>query len=77
MELSAEPKRVMIFLAPDAKNIQQLTSMNLTMSDLPTHTFQRDAIFLGEHMYSGIRSAHKLDKLSRKLAYEHNLSNSL
>ena len=28
-------------------------------------------------MYSGIRSAHKLDKLSRKLAYEHNLSNSL
>jgi class 3 adenylate cyclase len=47
------------------------------MSDLPLHTFQRDAIFLGEHMYSGIRSAHKLDKISRKLAYEHNLSNSL
>jgi len=75
--LSENPRRALFVLAPDAKNIQQLTNMNLTMSDLPLHTFQRDAIFLGEHMYSGIRSAHKLDKISRKLAYEHNLSNSL
>lgn len=77
LNLSENPKRALVVLAPDAKNIQQLTKMNLTMSDLPLHTFQRDAIFLGEHMYSGIRSAHKLDKISRKLAYEHNLSNSL
>lgn len=77
LNLSENPKRALVVLAPDAKNIQQLNNMNLTMSDLPLHTFQRDAIFLGEHMYSGIRSAHKLDKISRKLAYEHNLSNSL
>jgi Adenylate cyclase, family 3 (some proteins contain HAMP domain) len=77
LNLSENPRRVLVVLAPDAKNIQQLNNMNLTMSDLPLHTFQRDAIFLGEHMYSGIRSAHKLDKISRKLAYEHNLSNSL
>jgi len=75
--LSAKPKRVLVTIAPDAKNIKQLAGMELTMSDLPIHTFQRDSIFLGEHMYSGIRSAHKLDKLSRKLAYEHKLSNSL
>lgn len=77
VELSHEPKNVMIFLAPDARNIEHLTNMGLTMSDLPTQTFQRDAIFLGEHMYSGIRSAHKLDKLSRKLVNERNLSNTL
>lgn len=77
INLSTKPKRVLVTIAPDAKNTEQLTAMDLTMSDLPMHTFQRDAIFLGEHMYSGIRSAHKLDKLSRKLVYEHNLSNSL
>ena len=77
IKLSTKPKRVMLVIAPDAKNIQQLSQMQLTMSDLPLHTFQRDAIFLGEHMYSGIKSAHKLDKLSRKLAYEHKLSNTL
>jgi hypothetical protein len=77
INLSTKPKRVLVTIAPDAKNTQQLSAMGLTMSDLPMHTFQRDAIFLGEHMYSGIRSAHKLDKLSRKLVYEHNLSNSL
>jgi len=77
IHLSTKPKRVLVTIAPDAKNTEQLTAMDLTMSDLPIHTFQREAIFLGEHMYSGIRSAHKLDKLSRKLVYEHNLSNSL
>ena len=77
IKLSSKPKRVLFVISPDVKNIGQLNRMQLTMSDLPSYTFQRDTIFLGEHMYSGIRSAHKLDKLSRKLANEHALSNTL
>ena len=77
MNLSLTPKHVFVAISPDAKNIRQLREMKLTMSDLPIYTFQREAIFLGEHMLSGIRSSHKLDKLSRKLAFEHNLSNTL
>ncbi len=77
IHLSDTPKYVFLALSPDAKNIRQLRKMDLTMSDLPIYSFQRDAIFLGEHMLSGIRSSHKLDKLSRKLASEHTLSNTL
>lgn len=75
--LSQEPKHVFVSLAPDAKNVKQLQDMKLNMNDLPVHSFQRDVIFLGEHLLSGIRSTHKLDKLSRKLVNEHNLSNTL
>ena len=77
IKLSRTPKRVLFVISPDAKNVQELTSMKLTMSDLPLHSFQRDAVFLGEHMYSEVRSAHQLDKLSKKLANEKNLSNTL
>jgi len=77
IELSASPKHVLVTISPHAKNIEQLRKLKLTLSDLPNFTYQRDAIFLGEHMLSGIRSSHKLDKLSRKLANEHNLSNTL
>mmetsp|Transcript_29543 Transcript_29543/g.45097 ORF Transcript_29543/g.45097 Transcript_29543/m.45097 type:complete len:753 (-) Transcript_29543:178-2436(-) len=77
IHLSASPKQVMFVVSPDAKNVAELTEMNLTMSDLPLHSFQRDAVFLGEHMHSEVRSAHKLDKLSKKLSNERNLSNTL
>jgi len=77
IHLSSKPKQVMFVISPDAKNVAELTEMKLTMSDLPLHSFQRDAVFLGEHMYSEVRSAHKLDKLSKKLANERNLSNTL
>lgn len=77
IHLSSRPKQVMFVISPDAKNVAELTEMKLTMSDLPLHSFQRDAVFLGEHMYSEVRSAHKLDKLSKKLANERNLSNTL
>ena len=77
INLSSEPKHVLVTLSPDVKNVKQLQDMKLNMSDLPVHTFQRDAIFLGEHLLSGIKSSHKLDKLSRKLVNEHNLSNTL
>lgn len=77
IHLNSRPKQVMFVISPDAKNVAELTEMKLTMSDLPLHSFQRDAVFLGEHMYSEVRSAHKLDKLSKKLANERNLSNTL
>jgi len=68
---------IMLVLSPDAKNVSELTKMNLTMSDLPLHSFQRDAVFLGEHIVSEVRSAHKLDKLSKRLEAEKNISNTL
>jgi guanylate cyclase soluble subunit beta len=77
VHLSSDPKQVMFVISPDVKNVAELHSMRLTMSDLPLHSFQRDAVFLGEHMYSEVRSAHKLDKLSKKLFNERNLSNTL
>eukprot|EP00567_Pseudictyota_dubia_P007867 CAMPEP_0197454492 /NCGR_PEP_ID=MMETSP1175-20131217/38099_1 /TAXON_ID=1003142 /ORGANISM="Triceratium dubium, Strain CCMP147" /LENGTH=127 /DNA_ID=CAMNT_0042988083 /DNA_START=1 /DNA_END=380 /DNA_ORIENTATION=- len=51
--------------------------MGLTMSDLPLHSFQRDSVFLGEHIASEVRSAHKLDKLSKRLEREKELSRTL
>lgn len=69
--------KAMFVLSPDVANISELSGMGLTMSDLPLHSFQRDAVFLGEHIASEVRSAHKLDKLSKRLHEEKNLSNTL
>ena len=77
IRLSSDPKLVMFNISPDVKNVTELSKMNLTMSDLPLHSFQRDAVFLGEHMYSEVRSAFKLDRLAKKLENEKNLSNTL
>lgn len=77
VRISSDPFQVMFVLSPDAKNVNELRQMHLTMSDLPLHSFQRDAVFLGEHIASEVKSAHKLDKLSKKLEHEKNLSNSL
>lgn len=77
VHLSSDSKQVMFVISPDVKNVAELHAMNLTMSDLPLHSFQRDAVFLGEHMYSEVRSAHNLEKLSNKLKNERNLSNTL
>jgi class 3 adenylate cyclase len=68
---------LLLVLSPDAKNVAELTRMGLTMSDLPLHSFQRDAVFLGEHISSEVRSAHILDKLSKRLENEKNISNTL
>lgn len=50
--------------------------MGLTLSDLPLSSFQRDAVFLGEHVAKEASRAHKLDKLTKELA-ERDLSNML
>lgn len=67
----------MFILSPDAENISELTQMGLTMSDLPLHSFQRDVVFLGEHIASEVRTAHKLDRLSKRLENEKTVSNTL
>jgi guanylate cyclase soluble subunit beta len=77
VKLSQSPYRVAFFLSPDVQNVAELTQMGLTMSDLPLHSFQRDAVFLGEHIVAEVKSAHKLDKLSKKLTIEKDLSNKL
>jgi len=69
--------KAMFVLSPDAENIHELNQMGLTMSDLPLHSFQRDVVFLGEHIASEVKTAHKLDKLSKRLNREKDLSNTL
>eukprot|EP00980_Cylindrotheca_fusiformis_P002014 scaffold444_cov109-Cylindrotheca_fusiformis.AAC.11 len=69
--------RVMFTLSPDVQNVAELNSMGLTLSDLPLQSCQRDAVFLAEHVAQEVNKAHKLDKLSKKLASEMNLSNAL
>ena len=72
-----ETFQAMIVLSPDVKNVKELRDMKLTMSDLPLHSFQRDAVFLGEHIVSEVKSSHKLDRLSKRLRHEQALSNAL
>lgn len=69
--------QVLFTLSPDAKNVKDLNLMGLTLSDLPLSGFQRDAVFLGEHVTQEANKAHELDKLSKKLAVEKDLSNTL
>jgi len=77
VKLSRSRPGAMFILSPDAENITELSQMGLTMSDLPLHSFQRDVVFLGEHIASEVRTAHKLDRLSKRLEKEKNLSNTL
>lgn len=72
-----EAYQVMLVLSPDVKNVKELRCMKLTMSDLPLHSFQRDAVFLGEHIASEVKSSLKLDHLSKKLRHEQHLSKVL
>ncbi|CAJ1970219.1 unnamed protein product [Cylindrotheca closterium] len=60
--------QVLFTLAPDARNVTDLQNMGLTLSDLPLASCQRDAVFLGEHVAKEASRAHKLDKLTKKLA---------
>jgi hypothetical protein len=68
---------VMFVLVPDARNVVELNSMGLTLCDLPLHGCQRDTVFLGEYIGQEVDKAHKLDKLSKRLDKEKNLSNTL
>ena len=68
IEVSASPRRqVMLALFPDVKNLSELTSMNLSIADLPVHSCQRDAVLVGEHSASEVKLTHHLDQLHRDL----------
>lgn len=62
--------QAMLILSPDAKNLNELRSMGLTLSDLPSHGAYRDAVFLREHLSTQMNNALKMEKLSRTLERE-------
>ncbi len=67
----------MLILCPDAKSLEELRDMNLTLSDLPAHGAYRDAVFLREHLSRQMNNALKMEKLSRTLQTEKELLESL
>jgi guanylate cyclase soluble subunit beta len=69
--------KAMIIMAPDAKNLDELMDMNLTLSDLPVHGDYRDAVFLREHLSHQMNNALKMEKLSKSLTREKELLESL
>jgi class 3 adenylate cyclase len=75
--LPSHGKDIMLILCPDAKNLEELREMNLTLSDLPAHGAYRDAVFLREHLSHQMNNALAMEKLSKKLQTEKNLLESL
>ena len=67
IEISSSPRQVMLALFPDVKNLGELARMNLTMTDLPLHSCQRDAVLVGEHSASEVKLTHHLDQRHRDL----------
>ena len=67
----------MLILSPDAKCLEELRDMKLTLSDLPAHGAYRDAVFLREHLSRQMNNALKMEKLSRTLQTEKELLESL
>ncbi|KAG7344856.1 adenylate and guanylate cyclase catalytic domain containing protein [Nitzschia inconspicua] len=76
---SAGPNGVdaLLVLCPDAKNLDELRQMNLTLSDLPAHGAYRDAVFLREHLSQQMNNALQMEKLSKRLQTEKMLLESL
>jgi signal transduction histidine kinase len=52
---------------PDLQNLQELSRMNLTLSDLTKHSFQRDVVLLGEHVKQETKISVSLDTSNRIL----------
>jgi class 3 adenylate cyclase len=75
--ISNNPTQAMLIMSPDAQNLDELTDMNLTLSDLPVHGDYRDAIFLREHLSTQMNNALKMEKLSKSLQREKQLLESL
>ena len=75
--VSDSPAKAMIIMNPDATNLEALMKMDLTLSDLPVHGDYRDAVFLREHLSSQMNNALSMEKLSKSLAREKQLLESL
>jgi len=69
--------QAMLIMTPDAKNLDELRDMNLTLSDLPVHDAHRDAVFLREHLSTQMNNALKMEKLTRSLETEKKLLESM
>jgi len=67
----------MLILSPEANNLEELRNMDLTLTDLPVHGSHRDAIFLREHLRTQTNNALSMEKLSKSLAKEKALLESL
>jgi signal transduction histidine kinase/PleD family two-component response regulator len=67
IEVSKQPRQVMLALFPNVKNLSELEDMNLSMVDLPLHSCQREAVLLGEHSKSEVKLTNHLDQLHRDL----------
>jgi len=68
IELMKAPNRqVLLALSPNVKNLSELETMDLSMTDLPLHSCQRDAVLLGEHSKSEVKLTNHLDQLHRDL----------
>ena len=67
VNVSTQPKRVMLALFPNVKNLTELSDMDLSIADLPLHSCQREAVLLGEHSASEVKLTNHLDKLHRDL----------
>jgi class 3 adenylate cyclase len=75
--VALNPGEVMLILCPDAKNLDELRGMQLTLNDLPVHGAYRDAIFLREHLSRQMNNALKMEILSTTLQTEKDLLESL
>ena len=67
IEVSKSPRQAMLALVPNVKNLSELSDMSLSMSDLPLHSCQREAVLLGEHSKSEVKLSNHLDKVHRDL----------
>jgi Haem-NO-binding/Heme NO binding associated/Adenylate and Guanylate cyclase catalytic domain len=75
--VSDSPTQAMLIMSPDASDLLCLMKMGLTLSDLPVHGDYRDAVFLREHLSSQMNNALNMEKLSKSLAREKSLLESL
>lgn len=71
------PVQIMIIMNPDVNKIQDLRSLNLTLSDLPIHGSLRESLFLGEHLSSQMNNTIKLEKMKQTLEHEKSLLEEL
>ena len=59
------------------RDLEDLSSCGLTLSDIPRFTMQREHIMISEHHASERRTAHQLEVTTKKLGREKELSNAL
>ena len=77
VHISDKPFEAMLNMCPDANNLDELRGMQLTLSDLPLHGDHREAVLLREHLSTQMNNAKQIEKLSKSLAKEKAVLESL